>query len=453
MFINHHSKQVTAKIVYYGPGLSGKTTNLQYIFSVTNPKTRGELVSIETDIERTLFFDLLPINVGLVNGYQARFQLYTVPGQVFYDSTRQLVLKGADGIVFVADSQELMENTNLDSLENLKVNLAKHQQNIEELPLVFQFNKRDLKNILPIERLNKRLNTFAAPSYGASAITGAGVIETLREISSMTLRKIKGLLAQSIQAQSLGPFVNFDTDRKQEIIKKEELPLRKVTAKTAADSQKKIPVPVPAAEVRKNPQPVQAPKKKNDEIEEVLELTEFEQVEESKAAHKLEKTDEIPELKGFDEEEIEIELGDAPEFNDLDNVFKPEESGEQKAATKAPQPSGFYELGEIKEPPAIKPVKTAVKEMEKTALEIDTEKVAELLKPPEKAKSQDLDFLEKLRDNSRLTIIRKMVLLPGPDSSLVIELKDNKDKTSLLEPIDVKITPGVKKITLILDIK
>jgi len=447
--------------VYYGPGLSGKTTNLQYIFSVTNPKTRGELVSIETDIERTLFFDLLPINVGLVNGYQARFQLYTVPGQVFYDSTRQLVLKGADGIVFVADSQELMENTNLDSLENLKINLAKHRQNIEELPLVFQFNKRDLKNILPIERLNKRLNTFAAPSYGASAITGAGVIETLREISSMTLRKIKGLLAQSLQAQSLGPFVNFDTDRKQEIIKKEELPLRKVTAKTAADSQDKIPAPVPApvpvpvpeAEVTKNPRPVQAPKKKNDEIEEVMELTEFEQVEESKAAHKLEKTDEIPELKGFDEDEIEIELGDAPELDDLENVFKPGESGEQKAATKAPQPSGFYELGEIKETPAIKPVKTAVKEMEKTALEIDTEQVAELLKPPEKTKSQDLDFLEKLRDKSRLTIIRKMVLLPGPDSSLVIELKDNKDKTSLLEPIDVKIAPGVKKITLILDIK
>lgn len=474
MFINHHSKQVTAKIVYYGPGLSGKTTNLQYIFSVTNPKTRGELVSIETDIERTLFFDLLPINVGLVNGYQARFQLYTVPGQVFYDSTRQLVLKGADGIVFVADSQEVMENANVDSLENLKVNLAKHQQSIEELPVVFQFNKRDLKNTLPIERLNRRLNTIAAPSFGASAITGAGVIETLREISSMTLRKIKGLLAKTIQAQSLEAFVNFDTDRKQKIIKREELPLKKVSAaaKPAVDSPIKITVPVPAHahaptpappdEPQKKPQPVQPvqplqplqpPAKKNEESEEVLELTEFEQVVETKAAQKLEKTDEIPELKGFDEEEIEIELGDAPELNDLDNVFKLEESGQQKVDTRAPVPSGFYELGEVEETPIIKPVKTAVKEMEKTALEIDTEKVAELLKPPKKSKPEDLEFLEKLRDNSRLTILRKMVLLPGPDSSLVIELKDNKDKTSLLEPIDVKITPGVKKITLILDIK
>jgi GTPase SAR1 family protein len=132
MLINHTSKQVTAKIVYYGTGLGGKTTNLQYIFSVTNPRTRGELVSMETEIERTLFFDLLPINVGLLKGYQTKFQLYTVPGQVFYDSTRKLVLKGADGIVFVADSQELMEQANLESFENLKNNLIFHNQNIEE---------------------------------------------------------------------------------------------------------------------------------------------------------------------------------------------------------------------------------------------------------------------------------------------------------------------------------
>lgn len=555
MFINHHSKQVTAKIVYYGPGLSGKTTNLQYIFSVTNPKTRGELVSIETDIERTLFFDLLPINVGLVNGYQAKFQLYTVPGQVFYDSTRQLVLRGADGIVFVADSQELMENANVDSFENLKVNLAKHQQNIEELPIVFQFNKRDLKNILPIDRLNRKLNTLGAPSFGASAITGAGVIETLREISSMTLRKIKGLLAKNIQTQSLEAFVNFDTDRKQKIIKKEELPLKKVTVATktppppapapAAPTPAPAP-PAPAAvgEPKKKPQPVQPPVKKNEESEEVLELTGFEQLEEIRAAQKHEKTDEIPELKGFDVDEIEIELGDseAPELKGLEDEFEIEESEPQKADEKTLQPSGFYELGEIKEPPVIipakavkeKPIKAkAEKEMEKTALEIDTAKISELLKSPEieplevepfevepselepfevepfeveppeveppevkrpevkphdkkppeikhpevkhaevkppgvkptgvkppevkpteKPKSQDLDFLEKLHDNSRMTIIRKMVLLPGPDSSMVIELKDSKDNTSLLEPIDVKINPGVKKITVILDIK
>ena len=191
MLINHASKQVTAKIVYYGPGLGGKTTNLQHIFSMTNPRSRGELVSMETEIERTLFFDLLPMNVGMIKGYQTKFQLYTVPGQVFYDSTRRLVLKGADGIVFVADSQELMEDTNCESLQNLKDNLHYYQTGIEDIPLVFQFNKRDLKNVSPIERLNYTLNPIGRPYVEAVARLGRGVIETLREISISTLIRIK----------------------------------------------------------------------------------------------------------------------------------------------------------------------------------------------------------------------------------------------------------------------
>jgi mutual gliding-motility protein MglA len=194
MLINHTSKQVTAKIVYYGPGLGGKTTNLQHIFSVTNPRSRGELVSMETEIERTLFFDLLPMNVGMIKGYQTKFQLYTVPGQVFYDSTRRLVLKGADGIVFVADSQELMEESNCESLQNLKDNLLFYQTGIEDIPLVFQFNKRDLKNVLPIERLNYTLNPIGRPHVEAVARKGRGVIETLREISTSTLIRIKETL-------------------------------------------------------------------------------------------------------------------------------------------------------------------------------------------------------------------------------------------------------------------
>ncbi|MBN2399115.1 MAG: GTPase domain-containing protein [Candidatus Aminicenantes bacterium] len=227
MLINHTSKQVTAKIVYYGPGLCGKTTNLQYIFSVTNPNTRGELVSMETEIERTLFFDLLPINVGLLKGYQTKFQLYTVPGQVFYDSTRRLVLKGVDGIVFVADSQELMEPANLESFENLKDNLAFHRQNIEEMPLVFQYNKRDLKNLLPVEKLNEGLNQRRLPYFEAVASTGSGVIETLRDISSLTLVKIKEALERAtVSAQSLS--VNFDMDASQRIYKLKDLPIKKI---------------------------------------------------------------------------------------------------------------------------------------------------------------------------------------------------------------------------------
>jgi mutual gliding-motility protein MglA len=252
MLINHTSKQVTAKIVYYGTGLGGKTTNLQYIFSVTNPRTRGELVSMETEIERTLFFDLLPINVGLLKGYQTKFQLYTVPGQVFYDSTRKLVLKGADGIVFVADSQELMEQANLESFENLKNNLLFHNLNIEGIPLVFQYNKRDLKNILANEKLNDGLNYLHKPYFEAVARTGRGVIETLREISSLTLVKIKEALEHAtVSAQNLA--VHFDVDSSHQILKMKDLPMKKVSMdampaiEITPPPQKKEPAPAPVA--------------------------------------------------------------------------------------------------------------------------------------------------------------------------------------------------------------
>lgn len=229
MFINHTSKQVNAKIVYYGPGLSGKTSNLQYIFSITNPKSRGELVSIETEIERTLFFDLLPINVGLINGYQTKFQLYTVPGQIFYDSTRKLVLKGADGIVFVVDSQELMEQANLDSFSNLEKNLADQKQKIKDIPLVIQYNKRDLKSVLPVDRLNEKINRYNSPFFEAVATRGNGVIETLREISSLTLIRIREVIESSKTPKGVTrPTINFDTDPNHRILTKEELPLRKI---------------------------------------------------------------------------------------------------------------------------------------------------------------------------------------------------------------------------------
>lgn len=249
MFINHSSKEVTAKVVYYGPGLSGKTTNLQYIFSITNPKTRGELISIETEIERTLFFDLLPINVGLVKGYQTKFQLYTVPGQVFYDSTRKLVLKGADGVVFVADSQELMKTANLESLENLKKNLAAHKLDVNDIPIVFQYNKRDLNNTMPVEDLNRILNPMNYSSYDAVATEGTGVVETLREISSLILRKIKGLLEHNGEDAGKTPPVNFDTDKRHKIIDKEDLPLKKIQTDNLETA---------SAQVQPQPQPQQS---------------------------------------------------------------------------------------------------------------------------------------------------------------------------------------------------
>ena len=206
MFINHTAREVTAKIVYYGPGLSGKTTNLQYIFSITNEKTRGKLVSIETNIERTLFFDLLPINVGLIKGYRAKFQLYTVPGQVFYNSTRKMVLKGVDGIVFVADSQTLMEQSNIDSYKNLQQNLSEYNRNIDDIPFVIQYNKRDLSHIFSLDNLNTKLNPDNKYEYFESiAIEGKGVIETLRKITGLTLLMIKESIDSSNQKEEKKP--------------------------------------------------------------------------------------------------------------------------------------------------------------------------------------------------------------------------------------------------------
>ncbi|MBN2345910.1 MAG: GTPase domain-containing protein [Candidatus Aminicenantes bacterium] len=252
MLINHTSKQVTAKIVYYGTGLGGKTTNLQYIYSVTNPRTRGELICMETEIERTLFFDLLPINVGLIKGYETKFQLYTVPGQVFYDSTRKLVLKGADGIVFVADSQELMEQANCESLENLKENLAFYSHRVEDLPMVFQYNKRDLKSVSSVDALNGRLNGLKRPYFEAVARTGRGVIETLREISSLTLVRIKEALEHATRVPK-NVAVHFDVNHGQQVFKIEDLPIKKVSVEQLAATEAaqeilaKPEAPAPAA--------------------------------------------------------------------------------------------------------------------------------------------------------------------------------------------------------------
>jgi signal recognition particle receptor subunit beta len=192
VFFNYATMQMAAKIVYYGPGLCGKTTNLHYIYSRTSPGSRGEMVSLETETDRTLFFDLLPLDVGVIGGFRTRVQLYTVPGQVFYNTTRKLVLKGVDGIVFVADSQKAMKEANVESLNNLRTNLAEIGLQLEELPLVFQYNKRDLSNILSMEDLDTSLNPHkASESYEACAVLGQGVFETLKAISKLTLRSLK----------------------------------------------------------------------------------------------------------------------------------------------------------------------------------------------------------------------------------------------------------------------
>jgi signal recognition particle receptor subunit beta len=191
VFINYTTMQMTAKIVYYGPGLCGKTTNLQYIHQKTASKSRGEMISLETETDRTLFFDLLPLDVGIIGGMKVRLQLYTVPGQVFYNATRKLVLKGVDGVVFVADSQVAAFDANVESYRNLEVNLAEMGLAPDETPLVFQYNKRDIRNIVPVDKLNEVLNARARPFFEAAALHGIGVFETLKAISRLSLGAVR----------------------------------------------------------------------------------------------------------------------------------------------------------------------------------------------------------------------------------------------------------------------
>src|SRR5208337_308267 len=156
-FINYSSREINCKIVYYGPGLCGKTTNLQYIYNKTNPETKGKLISLSTETDRTLFFDFLPLSLGEIRGFKTRFHLYTVPGQVFYDASRKLILKGVDGVVFVADSQIERMEANIESIENLRLNLAEQGYNMDIVPLIIQYNKRDLPNVVPVDDMKKAL--------------------------------------------------------------------------------------------------------------------------------------------------------------------------------------------------------------------------------------------------------------------------------------------------------
>jgi len=190
-FINYSSREINCKIVYYGPGLCGKTTNLQYIYNKTNAETKGKLISLSTETDRTLFFDFLPLSLGEIRGFKTRFHLYTVPGQVFYDASRKLILKGVDGVVFVADSQVERMEANQESLENLKINLADHGYNLDKIPYVIQYNKRDLPNAVAVEELRETLNPRTVPEYQAVAPTGVGVFDTLKAVAKLVLSELR----------------------------------------------------------------------------------------------------------------------------------------------------------------------------------------------------------------------------------------------------------------------
>ena len=190
-YINCMAREIHCKIVYYGPGLCGKTTNLQHIYERTNPDLKGKLISLATETERTLFFDFLPLQLGEIRGFKTRFHLYTVPGQVFYDASRKLILKGVDGIIFVADSQFERLEANMESLENLGTNLAEQGLDLEKIPFVIQYNKRDLPNAVPVEVLRETLNLRGVPDFEANARSGEGVFDTLKEVSKLVLGELK----------------------------------------------------------------------------------------------------------------------------------------------------------------------------------------------------------------------------------------------------------------------
>lgn len=190
-FINYAAREINCKIVYYGPGLCGKTTNLQFIHNKTADEAKGKMISLATETERTLFFDFLPLELGEIRGFKTRFHLYTVPGQVFYDASRKLILKGVDGVVFVADSQEERMDANIESLDNLRINLQEQGYDLDKLPYVVQYNKRDLPYLVPVDELRRELNPTGVPDFEASAVTGEGVFETLKAVAKLVLTDLK----------------------------------------------------------------------------------------------------------------------------------------------------------------------------------------------------------------------------------------------------------------------
>jgi signal recognition particle receptor subunit beta len=190
-FINYASREINCKIVYYGPGLCGKTTNLQYIYDSTAPQAKGKLISLATETDRTLFFDFMPLELGTVRGFKTRFHLYTVPGQVYYDASRKLILKGVDGVVFVADSQEERMDANIESLYNLEENLKSQGYDLMQIPYVLQLNKRDLPNVASIDELTGELLRKDEPVYEAVASKGDGVFDTLKAVAKQVLTELR----------------------------------------------------------------------------------------------------------------------------------------------------------------------------------------------------------------------------------------------------------------------
>jgi signal recognition particle receptor subunit beta len=264
VLFNYATKEITAKIVYYGPGLCGKTTNLQFVYDSLPSNNKSKMLSLATKTDRTLFFDFLPLDLGKIRGMRTKLQLYTVPGQVYYNSTRQLVLKGSDGLVFVADSQDHAIDANLESLQNLEDNLKRQGIRIREIPLVIQYNKRDLSNALPLPELEKEINKLGVPHFGSVATTGIGVEETLKGITQLVLNHLikkyglEGSEPLDKEIQILNATVASEP-RAHDSLWDEEDPFADPPPAAAGDGDDEEDIPMVATELIASPPPAAKP--------------------------------------------------------------------------------------------------------------------------------------------------------------------------------------------------
>ncbi len=351
--INYAFKEIISKIVYYGPGLSGKTTNLQHVFKKVPKDTRGELISLATDADRTLYFDFLPVNVGNIRGFQVKFQLYTVPGQVYYNATRKLVLRGVDGLVFVADSQLDKMDENIESLKNLEENLAEYGYNLSEMPFVIQYNKRDLPNIATIEQLQQQLNTRNVPVFEAVATSGGGVFATLKAISKIVIEK-----AQKSSAER--------TDSKTAVVAAMD------TSAPKPQPQQTAPPPQPGNEIAPSPAAEVKPENAPYELDDSPSGEVKPQVEQAARA------------------EINPEQRQAAELSSNDSEIKPKSAGQSMSDQVSPgiesSSSQAMEYGELPE----EATNTRIGDKEQTQPEPRTQAQVGVMEKPQISKDSEL---------------------------------------------------------------
>jgi signal recognition particle receptor subunit beta len=344
--INYAFREICCKIVYYGPGLSGKTTNLIYIHKKAPPKTKGELISLATDADRTLYFDFLPLDIGQVQGFSTKFQLYTVPGQVYYNATRKLVLRGVDGLVFVADSQVAKLEENIESMNNLVENLEEYGYVLEDLPMIMQYNKRDLEEVSTIDELEKALNPRGLPYYEAVASTGEGVFDTLKGISKLVLEKARGKPETEVKPELVS-------------VKKEQI---------AAAVQPKIYVPPLEERERIEIEPVSRVVQEREVLEEGP-VEKYEPVEKAEVEEPIRKMEKEEEIERIEKAKKTIEI------KEEERIEKAEEAAEEEEKEKTLIPGQFAVKKE-----ALEAEKIIEKEvLEQPAETAKTEKIKPLL--------------------------------------------------------------------------